>query len=426
MELVLGIKDKVDIAAYDILVLVKKNIKILLKDPAAMAYILYKWDRLAHSGRHIDDSDMYTLNKHLFKSKEDFWNYYDTIEIEGLGTCEDNPKYALELVLKAVSGKNEDIVYDAWTYSVSNEGYYKETWENFYSDANVVKTEKLKDSYQQLAKSLKDRYPSLFPNDFSIRDHIFCVIGTGLTIYKGNIINKNSKDIYHGAFSRKDSLPIEVSDKFFEIINRPECKYSIENAKKDTLSNTDELDTVELYSVVSSLSRDKHVEKEEERKELKKISTTEEYIDYIMKLIELLKIVDTNQFIINRIIGNLAYLREVCLKDRSGYNLVVNNEGALDSFRAKAKIYGKIYNIPEDELYPQEFKEENEFLFKQREVTEHYPCSIEYSPLFQYKKLNSTYKEALIITANEILLEDKQTTEVKEKCKKLLMYFENK
>ena len=49
-------------------------------------------------------------------------------------------------------------------------------------------------------------YPRLFPNDYSVRDHLFCVIGNGLCVSDGNIYdNSNVNDRYFGFVDRKDS-----------------------------------------------------------------------------------------------------------------------------------------------------------------------------------------------------------------------------
>lgn len=402
------IKQQLDLASYDILKLVKDNLDCLLSDLPSLAYILWKWDRLSHSGRYFKDD-----------YSKDFKNN------DAYGICENNPKYALELVTDGLNENDFDLVYDAWAVSVSNEGYFKNTWRNFYSDSNIKKVDFSKASYENIKTRLMRDWPSLFPNDFSIRDHLFCVIGTGLCVSDGNIYDKtNVNDRYFGYEQRKDSLPKEVSDKFFEIINREECKLAIENAMKNSLSDIPELNTLELQTTYRLFKQSikKDVENYEEKYDIKAISTKEEFVnvvDYFISECSLLK----NEYSREDIIGQLLCLKEQCLEDGTAYEEAKKNPEILDSFRSYSKIFINLTSIPEEELYPKEYKEHRKFLFEGRETKDHYPCCLEYSLLFKYKNLNDDYKDALILTAQELLEDEKQTDNVKEECKNLLKYF---
>lgn len=394
-------KHLVDLAAHDLLVLVKANIKPLLKDPNSLAYILWKWDRLAHSGRFLE----YPKNMPAY-----------LYEIEGSGTCEENPKYALELVLKDLNEKDCDMVYAAWAVSVSNEGYGKDTWINFYTDNNVFKGEI--PEQPPCYTSIYNKIKKYFVTDFSIRDHIFCTIGNGLRVFEGNISDRfNPNNNFDKYYTKKDSLPVEVADKFFEIINRPECVKSINKAKKQTTLNSDEIDVESLKNEIYIASL-----KHKIPFNLKEIETKKDFIKAIEKTIEIAKLEMEDEYCKNTLIGTLLALREECLNDRSGYLVACTNEKWLDSFRARANIFKNITSLTEEEMAPQEYKEKHSFLFtKPPEV--HYPACIEYSLIFKYKELNDDYKEALIQTAKELINCDNQTAEVKDECKKLLEYY---
>ena len=409
MKKKIRIKQNLDIASYDILKLVKGNLDCFLSDLPSLAYVLWKWDRLSHSGR-------------LFKDdySKDFENN------DAYGICENNPKYALELVTDGLNENDFDLVYDAWAISVSNEGYFRNTWKNFYSGSDIKKTEYTKPSYENIKNRLMTEWPSLFPNDFSIRDHLFCVIGTGLCVSDGNIYDKtNVNDRYFGYEQRKDSLPKEVSDKFFEIINREECKLAIENAMKNSLSDIPELNTLDLQSIYRQFKQSikKDVENYEEKYDIKAISIKEEFvnvIDYFISECSLLK----NEYSKEEIIGQLLCLKEQCLEDGTAYEEAKKDPEILDSFRSYSKIFINLTSIPEEDLYPKEYKEDNKFLFEGRESKDHYPCSLNYSLIFKYKELNEDYKDALIQTAQELLEDDKQDQDVKKECEELLKYFQ--
>lgn len=405
----IGIKQKLDIASYDILSLVKDNLDCLLNDLPSLAYILWKWDRLSHSGRYY--KDRYT---------KDFENH------DAYGICENNPKYALEYVTEGLNEKNEDLVFYAWGVSVSNEGYCKDTWKNFYTDANVSKEEFSELSYENIKNRLMQDYPSIFPNDFSIRDHLFCTIGTGLTVSNGNICEKTNRDNkYSGFEQRKDSLPEQVSVKFFEIINRKECKKSIKNAFNNSLSDNEELNTTELYTTFSLFLRCIKDDGYKKKYNIKSISTKEQFVDVINQLIYDSLYIE-NKYSKTEIIGQLLCLKEQSLKDRSAYEDAKKDSDVLDSFRVYSKIYINLNSIPEEELYPKEYKDKHKSLFENKCIEKHYPCSLEFSLIFKYKKLNEDYKDALIKTAQELLIEDEQLEEVKEECKNLLVYFSEK
>lgn len=408
MKKKIRIKQNIDIASYDILKLVKDNLDCFLSDLSSLAYVLWKWDRLSHSGRYYKDD-----------YSKDFKNN------EACGICENNPKYALEFITDNLNEHDFDLVYDAWAVSVSNEGYFKDTWKNFYSDSNVKKIEHTKPSYENIKNWLMKEYPRLFPNDYSVRDHLFCVIGNGLCVSDGNIYdNSNVNDRYFGFVDRKDSLPKEVSDKFFEIINREECKQAIKNAENNSLSDSPELNTLELQTIYKLFLRfmKDNDDKYKEKYNIRTISNKEEFVKVVDSIISECSQLK-NEYSKKEIVGQLLCLKEQCLEDGIAYEEAKKDPDILDSFRSHSKISINLTSIPEEDLYPDEYKEYNKFLFECIEIEKHYPCSLNYSLIFKYKELNQDYKDALIQTAQELLIDDEQYEAEKEECKNLLKYF---
>ena len=97
MKKKIRIKQNIDIASYDILKLVKDNLDCFLSDLSSLAYVLWKWDRLSHSGRYYKDDYSKDFKKN-----------------EACGICENNPKYALEFITDNLNEHDFDLVYDAW------------------------------------------------------------------------------------------------------------------------------------------------------------------------------------------------------------------------------------------------------------------------------------------------------------------------
>jgi hypothetical protein len=208
-------KFKVGIASRKILMLVSDNLELLTKKEnlPALAYILWKWDRLAHSGRtygHIEMDD--ASGEH----------------IDGMHSCDENPKYEIENI-DCPDEATVDLVYDAWAVSVSNEGYGYLQYMDFYLDeVKLLPPTKTN-------MTLEDWGDRLRMSDFGIRDYLFCVIGTGIALnadgYPCASGPANSDLSIFGEWdSMKDKLPEEVSSKFFELINLPECQDSINTA----------------------------------------------------------------------------------------------------------------------------------------------------------------------------------------------------
>jgi hypothetical protein len=226
-------KMKVGIASRDILNLIQKHMKFLCKKEnlPALAYMLWKWDRLAHAGRWYDDESEPSIDEETC-SKEEWAEWEDYYE-KGASACENNPKYEIQDHLTYPNTETEDLLYGAWGISVANEDYGSERYADFYKD-EVKRVE----SYSPANMTFEDWMKVQDDTDgFQTRDWLFFSYGTGIEIDKnGYLTDAGASDIpdhfYNGWAHMKDKLPAKVADKFWEIVNRPECKETLEHAVK--------------------------------------------------------------------------------------------------------------------------------------------------------------------------------------------------
>jgi len=140
----------------DLLAVSVKHMEYLLKNPKKLAYIYWKYDRLLNSCRYI-------------------------------GQGGENPKYPIsdieEEAVEKYGKEIEGIIYDAWGFSVSNEGFPFD--DNDVTDERVTnkvyylqsKPHKTLDEWIELMTHKE--YKSLFGTPWKVKDYLLCTIGTG-------------------------------------------------------------------------------------------------------------------------------------------------------------------------------------------------------------------------------------------------------
>lgn len=444
-----GHQELVDIACYNILNLINKNLNELLEDLPAMAYMLWKWDRIQHAGRLLD-----TVRVDDEELQDEIWNLKDGIN--GLGMCEDNPKYALEMVLdKAKDEETRDKIYSAWGISVDNDDYGKLTYRKFYSDEGVpptVKTDINDDiSYATMSKKYSD-------------SDLFCTLGSGFMLYKGGVATDECdvpEFFYTGWRGRKDSLPKSVSNKFFKILNRPECKHIIELAEKKFPYRGGPIDIDALYGTIHSFKRVNIVIESEVIDKINEVENDEGFVQVVNILTDIL----TNNCTVddsikiklyNRLLDSLSKVENYKLIDE--YLTRLTNMVSKDLLKCSIPFFighkcisESVYNkhINEEELISlcnkyltkEEADEEIDYIRKSVEKLKDsinnpvvrvpdntgwvYPVC-EYSLICKYKEFNEDYIPALINTAKRILRADNQSDFGREIANEVLEYFNAK
>jgi len=165
----------------DLLAVSVKHMEYLLEHPKELAYIYWKYDRLLNSCRFI-------------------------------GQGGENPKYPIseieEEAIEKYGEKYNGIVYDAWGFSVSNDGFPFD--DDDVTDERVTnplyelqsKQNKTMEEWIQLMTDKNYEYHSLYPNLWSVLNYLLCVIGTGFGWNKeGFIIEEGAADSDSTIFS---------------------------------------------------------------------------------------------------------------------------------------------------------------------------------------------------------------------------------
>lgn len=229
----LSTKMKAGIAARDVLKLIERNLTFLTQQEnlPALAYMLWKWDRLQHSGRYYEweSERQYHPDEETATEKE--WNEYEDWCKRGSDSSENNPKYEIGDHIEYPNEEIENLVYDAWGISVANEDYGSDRYADFYKD-ELPRVDGYQNPHMTVEDWMKDRDDT---DGFSTRGWLLFAFGTGLKLdADGYVTDAGPSDIpswyYNGWAHMKDKLPVEVADEFWEIMNRPECVECIKHA----------------------------------------------------------------------------------------------------------------------------------------------------------------------------------------------------
>lgn len=180
----------IEFLQHRILRIVERNQAWLASNPAALQWLMCHWDSMFYAGRIC-------------------YGYGGIIK-KG-SACENNPKYEVGGRIKYQSEEIENIIYDAWANASTAMGKLipgsngmgivmatRETFEQWgreyvglQSDPFFQLSEKPNktfDEWVELCTDTRYRYHSIFPDRFSVANHLLAVNGTGMGWNKAGFV----------------------------------------------------------------------------------------------------------------------------------------------------------------------------------------------------------------------------------------------
>lgn len=201
-----------------------------------LAKLGYMYNTLWRYGRVCWGYDGILRNKKQrdYKNEDEYYEYT---------SCEDNPKYKLEMSNPENTGEVDDRVYDSWGMHVSND--IGPSPDEFFEilkggkpltelEKKELKINKTFDDWVEIKTDPNYQYKSLYPDRKSVADYLLCTIGNGYGWNKeGFIIEEASgadqdKSSYGDWMNAKFSP--EIDKVIVPLINMSEVRETVETA----------------------------------------------------------------------------------------------------------------------------------------------------------------------------------------------------
>lgn len=161
--------------------------------------------------------------------------------------CQDNPKYpVIELGEKidkdprysnASKIKNSDLIYDAWAVTVSNNDEFPDINPELPLEAKPNKT---MEEWISLFTDKKYEYNNMFPDAWSVKNYLLCVIGTGYGWNENGFLTKTGPSgvdevIFAGYTRAEDEIRKDIKGQINKLYSNPviaeKVKKYIKNVK---------------------------------------------------------------------------------------------------------------------------------------------------------------------------------------------------
>jgi hypothetical protein len=216
-----------------------------------LAKLGYMYNTLWYAGRVCWGYSGILVDKTKRKNLQDIEEEeYD--EEEDYGSCEDNPKYKIEMC-EPQNQEIENLIYDAWGQHVSNDGPIYNFFDIIKNGKELTELEKkelkLNKTFEDWVEIKTDpgyKYKSLYPDRRSVANSLLCTLGGGYGFDKnGYIIEEASgadqdRAIYGDWKNAKFAPKIKkVVDK---IISNPQVKRTVDEYNKYLQKFQDEKD----------------------------------------------------------------------------------------------------------------------------------------------------------------------------------------
>lgn len=143
-----------------------------------------------------------------------------------LDACHDNPKdVVVEAGEKLKKAKDADLLYDAWAVTVANEDAFPDPGRG-EPGLGLAKPNKTLEDWIAIKTDSRYEYRSLYPDAWSVKNYLLCVIGTGYGWNRAGFIAEvapgdTDKSIFAGYTTAEQEVRADLRDEIAALRDAP-------------------------------------------------------------------------------------------------------------------------------------------------------------------------------------------------------------
>jgi len=160
-----------------------------------------------------------------------------------------NPKEPILELEGELSEEDSNLLYDSWAVSVSNNDEFSDSNPNLLLDGKKNKT--LED-WIGLKTDRNYTYHDLYPDEYSVIDYLFCVIGTGMGWNEDGYITDVGpsgvdETIFSGYTRVESEVRMDLREKLLKYVNDESISEEVEILRKNAAINASDNEAEKNY-----------------------------------------------------------------------------------------------------------------------------------------------------------------------------------